>query len=131
MTRPRRDRGSIASLRAISPSRSWSPGHPPMSRQWGASRGSHLWTIGAPFLSPSFRKVDTVRLLDLPTDRWTLLPGSVIEVCSPDREVLLYQRDDGVWDLSTASTLLLVRKVNRPGAVWPITPLPIRSCPGR
>lgn len=72
-----------------------------------------------------------MRLLDLPTDRWTLLPGSMIEVCSPDRDVLLYQRDDGVWDLSAASTLLLVRKANRPSAVWPITPLPIRSRPSQ
>jgi hypothetical protein len=50
----------------------------------------------------------------------------LIEVCSPDRDALVYQRDDGVWDLSMVPALLLVRKVNRPAAVWPVTPLPSR-----
>jgi hypothetical protein len=68
-----------------------------------------------------------VYLLDLPINRWTRLPGSMIEVCSPDCDVLVYQRDDGVWDLSIAPTLLLARKIGRPWAVWPITPLPFRT----
>jgi hypothetical protein len=76
---------------------------------------------------PSTAKGTNVQLQDLPRNRWVQLPGSVVEVCSPDRDVLIYRRDDGVWDLSVTSTLLLVRKANRPRAVWPITPLPIRS----
>jgi hypothetical protein len=55
---------------------------------------------------------------------WTLLPRTVIEVCSPDADTVIFQRGDGVWDLSVCPVLLLVRKPQRPNAVWPVSPEP-------
>jgi hypothetical protein len=61
--------------------------------------------------------------------QWTRLPDTPVEVYSL-RAHVVYRRDDGMWDLGTVPSLLLVRVVYRHSGrrswPWPITPLPLR-----
>lgn len=70
-------------------------------------------------------------LTRLRAGRWTLLPGTCIEVCAVDADGSVEQRWDGVWDLSKSQVLLLIRKVDAQGRPltwpWPIAPMPKRT----
>lgn len=72
--------------------------------------------------------IDYVRLVP---GQWTVLPGTRLAVCAVHAGDVVVRRWDGVWDLSRANVLLLVRKVDGDGRPltwpWPITPLPLRA----